>query len=93
VFLALFFYQWRESQRVESRLLRLPSVAAIKFKEGMVLLSIIRKNKLKERELRILFLGLDNSGKSTILKRIQGKDIDSVSPTLGFDIFTLLHNG
>lgn len=59
----------------------------------MVLLSIIRKNKLKERELRLLFLGLDNSGKSTILKRIQGKDIDDVSPTLGFDIFTLLHNG
>jgi ADP-ribosylation factor-like protein 2 len=59
----------------------------------MVLLSIIRKNKLKERELRILFLGLDNSGKSTILKRIQGKDIESVSPTLGFDIFTVLHKG
>lgn len=59
----------------------------------MVLLSIIRKNKLKERELRILFLGLDNSGKSTILKRVQGKDIDSVSPTLGFDIFTIMHNG
>ena len=60
---------------------------------AMVLLSIIRKNKHKERELRILFLGLDNSGKSTILKQIQGKDIHSVSPTLGFDIFTLLHNG
>lgn len=60
---------------------------------AMVLLSIIRKNKHKERELRILFLGLDNSGKSTILKQIQGRDIHSVSPTLGFDIFTLLHNG
>lgn len=59
----------------------------------MVLLSIIRKNKLKERELRILFLGLDNSGKSTILKRIQGKEIDQVSPTLGFDISSLPYNG
>lgn len=59
----------------------------------MVLLSIIRKNRLKEREIRVLFLGLDNSGKSTILKRIQGKDIRDVSPTLGFDIFTLLHDG
>lgn len=59
----------------------------------MVLLSIIRKNKRKERELRVLFLGLDNSGKSTILKRIQGKDITDISPTLGFDIFTLLHEG
>lgn len=68
-------------------------MAGSRERNFMVLLSIIRKNKLKERELRILFLGLDNSGKSTILKRIQGKDIDSVSPTLGFDIFTLLHNG
>lgn len=48
---------------------------------------------VKERELRILFLGLDNAGKTTILKRINGEPIDTISPTLGFNIKTLLHNG
>ena len=35
--------------------------------EGMGLLKIIRKTKKRERELRILMLGLDNAGKTTIL--------------------------
>lgn len=59
----------------------------------MGLLSIIRKNKLKERELRLLFLGLDNSGKSSILAKIRGDATHEISPTLGFDILTLLHRG
>ncbi|KAH8921437.1 ARF/SAR superfamily [Atractiella rhizophila] len=59
----------------------------------MGLLTIIRKNKRKEREMRILMLGLDNAGKTTIVKRINGEDIDTVSPTLGFNIKTLFHKG
>ncbi|PWN52694.1 ARF/SAR superfamily [Violaceomyces palustris] len=60
----------------------------------MGLLSIIRKNKQKEKELRLLFLGLDNAGKTTILKRVNGQDdISQVSPTLGFDIKTFVHKG
>lgn len=35
--------------------------------------------------------GLDNAGKTTILKRINGEPIDTVSPTLGFNIKTLEH--
>ncbi|PWN95077.1 GTP-binding protein [Tilletiopsis washingtonensis] len=59
----------------------------------MGLLTIIRKNKFKDRELRLLFLGLDNSGKSSIVRRILGEDIAGVSPTLGFDIRTVVHRG
>ncbi|PPQ63960.1 hypothetical protein CVT24_009083 [Panaeolus cyanescens] len=35
--------------------------------------------------------GLDNAGKTTILKKLNGEDIDSISPTLGFNIKTFLH--
>lgn len=34
-------------------------------------------------------LGLDNAGKTTILKKINGEDIDTIEPTLGFNIKTL----
>ncbi|KAG7096503.1 ADP-ribosylation factor-like protein 2 [Marasmius oreades] len=46
---------------------------------------------MKEKEMRILFLGLDNAGKTTILKKLNGEDISSVSPTLGFNIKTFIH--
>lgn len=39
------------------------------------------------------FSGLDNAGKTTILKRFNGEPIDTISPTLGFNIKTLEHNG
>ncbi|CAE6419092.1 unnamed protein product [Rhizoctonia solani] len=57
----------------------------------MGLLTIIRKNKMKEREMRVLFLGLDNAGKTTILKRLKGQDVMSTSPTLGFEISTITY--
>lgn len=37
--------------------------------------------------------GLDNAGKTTILKRFNGEPIDTISPTLGFNIKTLEHRG
>ncbi|CDP19412.1 unnamed protein product [Coffea canephora] len=40
----------------------------------MGLLSIIRKIKRKEKEMRILMVGLDNSGKTTIVMKINGED-------------------
>lgn len=39
------------------------------------------------------FSGLDNAGKTTILKKFNGEDINTISPTLGFNIKTLEHNG
>ncbi|KAL6773748.1 FAP313 [Auxenochlorella protothecoides x Auxenochlorella symbiontica] len=59
----------------------------------MGLLSIIRKVKRQEREMRLLVVGLDNAGKTTVLKQLTGGDVKSVSPTLGFNIETLQLKG
>merc|ERR1711998_702020 len=59
----------------------------------MGLLSLLRKLKKSEKEVRILMLGLDNSGKTTILKRLSDEDITHVTPTQGFNIKSLLHEG
>ncbi|OAA58617.1 Small GTPase superfamily, ARF/SAR type [Niveomyces insectorum RCEF 264] len=57
------------------------------------MLSILRKARLKDKELRILMLGLDNAGKTTIVKQIMGEDVTAVSPTLGFIIKTIDYEG
>lgn len=54
----------------------------------MGLLSIVRKQKLKDNEIRVLVLGLDNSGKTTIITRLMGLDTGKVFPTIGFQIHT-----
>ncbi len=41
----------------------------------MGLLSLLRKIKKSDKEARILVLGLDNSGKTTILKALASEDI------------------
>eukprot|EP01028_Stygiella_incarcerata_P012715 TRINITY_DN80252_c0_g1_i1.p1 TRINITY_DN80252_c0_g1~~TRINITY_DN80252_c0_g1_i1.p1 ORF type:complete len:185 (-),score=51.10 TRINITY_DN80252_c0_g1_i1:105-659(-) len=58
----------------------------------MGLLTILKKVKLKEKEMRLLVLGLDNAGKTTIIKKFNGEDIDKISPTLGFNINTLIYD-
>eukprot|EP00736_Rhodelphis_marinus_P006997 Rmarinus@m.10896 len=58
----------------------------------MTLLTILKKTKRKEKELRVLMLGLDNAGKTTVVKRINGTDITEISPTLGFNIETMEYN-
>ncbi|KAJ2897976.1 ARF/SAR superfamily [Zalerion maritima] len=57
------------------------------------MLSILRKARLKDKELRILMLGLDNAGKTTIVKKVMNEDVNSVSPTLGFIIKTIDYEG
>jgi ADP-ribosylation factor-like protein 2 len=39
--------------------------------------------------LIIIIRGLDNSGKTTIVKSIMGEDVTEISPTLGFTINSL----
>jgi len=41
--------------------------------------------------VRILILGLDNAGKTTILRKFSGEPTDTVEPTLGFNIKTVEH--
>ncbi|TKA23801.1 hypothetical protein B0A50_07083 [Salinomyces thailandicus] len=52
------------------------------------MLSILRKARLKDKEMRILMLG-----KTTIVKKIMNEDVNSVSPTLGFIIKTIDYDG
>eukprot|EP00929_Paragymnodinium_shiwhaense_P115249 TRINITY_DN839_c0_g2_i2.p2 TRINITY_DN839_c0_g2~~TRINITY_DN839_c0_g2_i2.p2 ORF type:complete len:178 (-),score=66.32 TRINITY_DN839_c0_g2_i2:298-831(-) len=56
----------------------------------MGLLSILKKMKKDEKESRILMLGLDNAGKTTILKKLSDEDITHIMPTQGFNIKSLV---
>ena len=59
----------------------------------MSVLKIIKKIKESDREVRILILGLDNAGKTTLLKRLLDEDVNEVSPTVGFNIKTIDYKG
>ena len=56
----------------------------------MGLLNLLRSLKKKEAEARILVLGLDNAGKTTILKAMSDEDINTIMPTQGFNIKALV---
>lgn len=59
----------------------------------MGLLKLLQKLKRSEKEARILVLGLDNAGKTTILKKLSDEDLHHIMPTQGFNIKSLQHNG
>ena len=42
------------------------------------------RNLIGSKEMRILILGLDGAGKTTILKKFLGEDTSEIAPTLGF---------
>lgn len=60
----------------------------------MGLLSIIKKQKLKDKEIRCLILGLDNSGKSTVVNKLLPDDEQQskITPTIGFQIHTIVYH-
>lgn len=46
------------------------------------LLSVIEKLKgSTEQEVRIVLLGLDNAGKTTLLKTLASEDVNTITPT------------
>ncbi|KAF0972370.1 hypothetical protein FDP41_009273 [Naegleria fowleri] len=57
----------------------------------MGLMSILKKLREQERQMRILILGLDNAGKTTIVKKLKNQPLDEISPTLGFNIDTIYY--
>ncbi|KAI0221183.1 ADP-ribosylation factor-like protein 3 [Lamellibrachia satsuma] len=60
----------------------------------MGLLALLRKLKsTPDRELRILLLGLDNAGKTTLLKHLASEDISHITPTQGFNIKSVQSSG
>ena len=56
----------------------------------MGLLNLLRTLKKNDKEARILVLGLDNAGKTTILKAMSEEDISTIMPTQGFNIKSLV---
>lgn len=64
----------------------------------MGLLSLLRKLKPSEKEARILVLGLDNAGKTTILKKLADEDITQCVPArvlvgVFFTAVAIAHSG
>eukprot|EP00912_Choanoflagellata_sp_UC4_P001148 UC4_evm1s714 len=51
------------------------------------------KGKKSKKEMKILLLGLDNAGKTTILKKLADEDISHTQPTHGFNIKSVVSNG
>ena len=56
----------------------------------MGLLNLLRTLKRDDKEARVLVLGLDNAGKTTILKALSEENIDTIMPTQGFNIKSLV---
>lgn len=56
-----------------------------------ILFSKIFESLFGSKEVRILILGLDNAGKTTILYRLQNESDEAVQtiPTIGFNVETL----
>uniref|UniRef100_A0A8C5UL33 ADP-ribosylation factor-like protein 3 n=1 Tax=Malurus cyaneus samueli TaxID=2593467 RepID=A0A8C5UL33_9PASS len=46
-----------------------------------------------EQELRIVLLGLDNAGKTTLLKRLASEEVSTITPTQGFNIKSVQSHG
>eukprot|EP00744_Colponema_vietnamica_P007381 GILI01010629.1.p1 GENE.GILI01010629.1~~GILI01010629.1.p1 ORF type:complete len:206 (+),score=48.25 GILI01010629.1:74-619(+) len=58
-----------------------------------ILAALLRRFRKPEREVRLLVLGLDNAGKTTILKKLADEDITHIMPTQGFNIKSVSHHG
>ncbi|EJW03269.1 small GTP-binding protein domain [Edhazardia aedis USNM 41457] len=52
----------------------------------MSLTRMIKKIQKSNNEVKLLFLGLDNAGKTTILYRLFNKEISQIAPTFGYQI-------
>ncbi|XP_074772023.1 ADP-ribosylation factor-like protein 3 isoform X4 [Athene noctua] len=58
------------------------------------LLSVIQRLKgSPEQELRIVLLGLDNAGKTTLLKHLASEEVSTITPTQGFNIKSIHSHG
>ncbi|KAL0993857.1 hypothetical protein UPYG_G00114790 [Umbra pygmaea] len=87
----------RESQE-EHGLCREPIGAEKRPSQQSVLIkgffSVLQKLKgTTEKELRIVLLGLDNAGKTTLLKQLSSEDVNTITPTQGFNIKSLTSHG
>jgi ADP-ribosylation factor-like protein 3 len=56
----------------------------------MGLLDLLRKLKKNDREAKILVLGLDNAGKTTLLRLLSSEDPKETTPTQGFNVKSIV---
>lgn len=56
-------------------------------------MALLRRLRRSEKEVRFLILGLDNAGKTSILKRLSSEQINEIKPTQGFNIKTVHQDG
>ncbi|VDD89443.1 unnamed protein product [Enterobius vermicularis] len=77
--------QWKEGKKTEIR--RNCGLKHWEEKEKNGLLEILKKFRNQSgKELRILLLGLDNAGKTTLLKTLASEDIAEITPTQVSDL-------
>ncbi len=58
----------------------------------MGLLDLLRKMHKKENDAKLLVLGLDNAGKTTLLKLLSSENPSETSPTQGFNVKTIMRD-
>ena len=51
---------------------------------------MLRKLRKDEKEARIVVLGLDNAGKTTIIKSLSDESLQNITPTQGFNVKALV---
>lgn len=58
----------------------------------MGILDWFKTAKPTPKESRILILGLDNAGKTSVLKKLSNEDIAHIMPTQGFNMKSITHD-
>ena len=53
-------------------------IRQLAFRKKMGLLTILKKLREEEREMRILMLGLDGAGKTTVVRKLLHKDVNVI---------------
>ncbi len=56
----------------------------------MGLLDLLRKLKKNDKDAKILVLGLDNAGKTTLLKLLSSENPTETTPTQGFNVKSII---
>lgn len=86
-------YHWLAFHSIPIFSLELSCYAALECNDSFIASYITAHVNLEcqSKEIRILILGLDNAGKTTILYRLQNESDEAVQtiPTIGFNVETL----